>query len=822
MMVLSIVAFVVILGVLFYHKVNLALSSLILLAFTAVMGAIHLWTLWLLLPLAIILLPFNIPALRRSLFSAPALRTFRKVMPAMSRTEKEAIEAGTTWWEGDLFGGKPDWRKLQDYPEQRLTEEEQRFIDGPVEEACRMANDFQITHELADLPPELWAYLKEHRFFAMIIKKEYGGLEFSAYAQARVLQKLAGVSGILAITVGVPNSLGPGELLQHYGTEEQKDHYLPRLAEGLEIPCFALTSPEAGSDAGAIPDFGIVCKGQWQGKEVLGMRLTWNKRYITLAPIATVLGLAFKLKDPEHLLGNETELGITCALIPTDTAGVEIGHRHFPLNVPFQNGPTRGHDIFVPIDYIIGGPKMAGQGWRMLVECLSVGRGITLPSNSTGSLKSLALATGAYAYIRRQFKLPIGKMEGIEEPLARIAGNAYVMDAAATLITNGIMLGEKPAVLSAIVKYHCTHRGQRAVMDAMDITGGKGIMLGTSNFVARSYQGAPIAITVEGANILTRSMIIFGQGAIRCHPYVLREMAAAEKNDLVDFDRALFGHIGHVGSNIMRSFWLGLTGGRTSDTPVNDKTARYYQHINRLSANLALLSDISMGVLGGSLKRRERISARLGDILSQMYLATATLKRYDEEGCNEEDLPLVHWGVQDCLHQAEVAIDDLLRNFPNRFVAGVMRLVIFPLGLSHAAPSDRLDHELARILQVPSATRSRIGRGQYLTPSEHNPVGLLEEALQDILAAEPVHKRLCDAMGKKLPFTRLDILAQKGLDAGHLSADDARILSRAEESRLRSINVDEFEPDALAAQKPEAEKDSVKKAEAKPRHTEAA
>lgn len=822
MMVLSIVAFVVILGVLFYHKVNLALSSLILLAFTAAMGAINLWTLWLLVPLAIILLPFNIPALRRSLFSAPALRTFRKVMPAMSRTEKEAIEAGTTWWEGDLFGGKPDWKKLQDYPEQQLTEEEQRFIDGPVEEACCMANDFQITHELADLPPELWAYLKEHRFFAMIIKKEYGGLEFSAYAQARVLQKLAGVSGILAITVGVPNSLGPGELLQHYGTQEQKDHYLPRLAEGLEIPCFALTSPEAGSDAGAIPDFGIVCKGQWQGKEVLGMRLTWNKRYITLAPIATVLGLAFKLKDPEHLLGNETELGITCALIPTDTAGVEIGHRHFPLNVPFQNGPTRGHDIFVPIDYIIGGPKMAGQGWRMLVECLSVGRGITLPSNSTGSLKSLALATGAYAYIRRQFKLPIGKMEGIEEPLARIAGNAYVMDAAATLITNGIMLGEKPAVLSAIVKYHCTHRGQRAVMDAMDITGGKGIMLGTSNFVARSYQGAPIAITVEGANILTRSMIIFGQGAIRCHPYVLREMAAAEKNDLVDFDRALFGHIGHVGSNNMRSFWLGLTGGRTSDTPVNDETARYYQHINRLSANLALLSDISMGVLGGSLKRRERISARLGDILSQMYLATATLKRYDEEGCNEADLPLVHWGVQDCLHQAEVAIDDLLRNFPNRFVAGVMRLVIFPLGLSHAAPSDRLDHELARILQLPSATRSRIGRGQYLTPSEHNPVGLLEEALQDILAAEPVHKRLCDAMGKKLPFTRLDILAQKGLDAGHLSADDARILSRAEESRLRSINVDEFEPDALAAQKPEAEKDSVKKAEAKPRHTEAA
>ncbi|MDU5193265.1 MAG: acyl-CoA dehydrogenase, partial [Mixta calida] len=412
--------------------------------------------------------------------------------------------AGTTWWEGDLFRGNPDWQKLHNYPQPRLTPEEQAFLDGPVEEACRMANDFQITHEMADLPPELWAYLKEHRFFAMIIKKEYGGLAFSAYAQARVLQKLAGVSGILAITVGVPNSLGPGELLQHYGTDEQKDHYLPRLARGEEIPCFALTSPEAGSDAGAIPDTGVVCMGEWQGQQVLGMRLTWNKRYITLAPIATVLGLAFKLYDPEHLLGDTEELGITCALIPTHTPGVEIGKRHFPLNVPFQNGPTRGKDIFVPIDYIIGGPKMAGQGWRMLVECLSVGRGITLPSNSTGSVKSLALATGAYARIRRQFKVSIGKMEGIEEPLARIAGNAYVMDAAATLITAGIMLGEKPAVLSAIVKYHCTHRGQRAIIDAMDIAGGKGIMLGKSNFLARAYQGAPIAITVEGANILTR------------------------------------------------------------------------------------------------------------------------------------------------------------------------------------------------------------------------------------------------------------------------------------------------------------------------------
>lgn len=798
MLILSIVATVVLLGVLFYHQVNLLLSSAILLAWTAALGFAGIWSIWVLVPLAIILVPFVFTPIRKSLISAPVFRSFRKVMPPMSRTEKEAIDAGTTWWEGDLFRGKPDWEKLHNYPQPKLTEEEQAFIDGPVEEACRLANDFQITHEMADLPPELWAYLKEHRFFAMIIKKEYGGLEFSAYAQARVLQKLSGVSGILAITVGVPNSLGPGELLQHYGTEEQKDHYLPRLARGQEIPCFALTSPEAGSDAGAIPDTGVVCMGEWQGQQVLGMRLTWNKRYITLAPIATVLGLAFKLSDPDKLLGDEEDLGITCALIPTHTPGVEIGKRHFPLNVPFQNGPTRGKDIFVPIDYIIGGPKMAGQGWRMLVECLSVGRGITLPSNATGGLKSVAMATGAYAHIRRQFRISIGKMEGIEEPLARIAGNAYVMDAAASLVTYGIMLGEKPAVLSAIVKYHCTHRGQRAILDAMDIVGGKGIMLGNSNFVARAYQGAPIAITVEGANILTRSMIIFGQGAIRCHPYVLDEMNAAQNNDVNAFDKLLFKHIGHVGNNKMRSLWLGLTNGLTSATPTKDSTKRYYQYMNRLSANLALLSDVSMAVLGGSLKRRERISARLGDILSQLYLASSVLKRYDDEGRNEADLPLVHWGVQDALYQAEQAIDDLLRNFPNAFVAGMLRVVIFPLGRRYDAPSDKLDHKLAKIMQIPSATRSRIGRGQYLTPSEFNPAGLLEEALMDVMAAEPIHLRICKETGRNLSFTRLDEQAKQWLAEGKINAEEAAILTKAEASRLRSINVDEFEPEELA------------------------
>lgn len=800
MMVLSIIATLMLIGALFYHRVSLAVSSMLLIIWFGALALASFWSAWPLVILALVLIPLNILSIRRALFSKPMLRTFQKVMPPMSRTEKEAIDAGTTWWEGELFRGKPDWQTLHAYPQPRLTEAEQAFIDGPVEEACRMANDFQITHEMADLPPELWAYLKQHRFFAMIIKKEYGGLAFSAYAQSCVLQKLSGVSGILAITVGVPNSLGPGELLQHYGTQKQKDHYLPRLARGDEIPCFALTSPEAGSDAGAIPDVGVVCMGEWQGEQVLGMRLTWNKRYITLAPIATVLGLAFKLSDPQHLLSDKEELGITCALIPVKTPGVEIGKRHFPLNVPFQNGPTRGENIFVPLDYIIGGPEMAGQGWRMLVECLSVGRGITLPSNSTGSLKTIALAIGAYAHIRRQFRVSIGKMEGIEEPLARIAGNTYVMDAASTLITSGIMLGEKPAVLSAIVKYHCTHRGQRAIIDAMDIAGGKGIMLGSSNFLARAYQGAPIAITVEGANILTRSMIIFGQGAIRCHPYILSEMAAAATGDVNAFDKALFSHVGHVGSNAMRSFWLGLTAGRTSKSPTRDATRRYYQHLNRISANLALLSDVAMSVLGGSLKRRERISARLGDLLSQLYLASATLKRYEDEGRQEADLPLVLWGVQDALNQAEDAIDDLLRNFPNRLVAGALRLTIFPAGRHCRAPSDRLEHKLAKILQIPSATRTRLGRGQYLAPSEHNPAGQLEQALHDVMAAEPIHDRLCKQLKKNLPFTRLDELAKRALKEGWISDQEAAIFQRAEVSRLRSINVEEFEPDALATQ----------------------
>ena len=752
---------------------------------------------------AVIVIPLNVADIRKQYITKPLLTIFKGIMPEMSNTEQEAIDAGTTWFEAELFRGTPDWKKLHNYPKPRLSPEEQAFLDGPVEVVCRMTDDWQTTHELADLSPEVWQYLKDNKFFAMIIKKQYGGLEFCAYAQSRVLQKLSSVSSVLSSTVGVPNSLGPGELLQHYGTKEQQDHYLPRLVKGDEIPCFALTSPEAGSDAGAIPDFGIVCRGEFNGEEVLGMRLTWNKRYITLAPVATVLGLAFKLQDPDHLLGEQEDLGITCALIPTDIDGVITGRRHFPLNVPFQNGPTQGDGVFVPLDFIIGGPEMAGQGWRMLVECLSVGRAITLPSNSAGGIKSLALATGAYSRIRRQFKISIGKMEGVEEALARIGGNAYLMDAVTTMSTGAIDLGEKPSVISAISKYHLTEKMRNCVADAMDIHGGKGVCMGPGNYIARGYQGAPVAITVEGANILTRSMIIYGQGAIRCHPYVLAELSAASNKDeqqaLNDFDHALFGHVGFAISNICRSVWFSFTGSYALSAPYNDETRRYYQLMTRFSSNLAMLSDIAMLTLGGDLKRRERISARLGDILSFLYLASATLKRYNDEGRQSSDLPFVQWALEDSLYNIQQAISELISNFPNKIVAKMLTAIILPLGCNLKKPSDATDHKVAKLMQYHNESRTRLGQGQYLTREPENVLGQLEQTLEDIITCEPIFDKVCRELGEKLPFYNLDIVAEKGLSANIISQEEADLLIATEIKRKIAINVDDFDSDYLKA-----------------------
>ncbi|MGI5309340.1 acyl-CoA dehydrogenase FadE [Rheinheimera sp. WS51] len=799
------VALIAAIAVLAYNRASLTLFTAAIAAVLFVGSLLDIIGIVPWLIFAVIALPLNIASIRQQYLTKPLLGLYRKIMPEMSRTESEAIDAGTTWWESDLFRGNPDWHKMHNFPKPRLSAEEQAFLDGPVEELLAMVDDWHITHERTDLTPEVYQYLKDHGFFAMIIKKEYGGLEFSAYAQSCVLQKLTSKSMVLSSVVGVPNSLGPGELLQHYGTDAQKNHYLPRLAKGLEVPCFALTSPEAGSDAGAIPDTGIICKGEWQGKEVIGMRLTWNKRYITLAPIATVLGLAFKLYDPEQLIGEKTDLGITCALIPTDTDGVKIGRRHFPLNVPFQNGPTQGENIFVPLDYIIGGVEMAGQGWRMLVECLSVGRAITLPSNSTGGIKAVALATGAYSRIRRQFKLPIGKMEGVEESLARIGGYAYMADASTVMSVGAIDLGEKPSVISAITKYHMTERMRQAITDAMDIHGGKGICMGPNNYLARGYQGAPVAITVEGANILTRNMIIYGQGAIRCHPYVLAELEAAQLEDenaaVTAFDKALFGHIGFAISNFFRTFWLSLTGGIFSHAPYNDATAKYYKQMNRFSASLALMSDVAMATLGGDLKRRERISARLGDVLSMLYLTSTVLKRYQDEGRRVEDLPLVQWACEDNMARAQLALNELFDNFPNRIVAAVLKRIVFPWGRTLRKPSDKVEHDVSRIMQTPSEARSRLGHHMYLKNEPLNLLGRMEQVLLDVLAAEPIFDKVSKASGKRLPFYRLDEVATLGLELGVITNTEAEVLRTAETGRLFAINVDDFEPEYLAADK---------------------
>ncbi|MEO6186715.1 MAG: acyl-CoA dehydrogenase, partial [Steroidobacteraceae bacterium] len=594
----------------------LAYKRLPLLAFSVVftvLFAVYSWYgdpagLWkgLLLLMLVLMWLFNVRPLRKALISRPFLKAYLRMLPTMSATEREALEAGSVWWDGELFTGKPDWRKLLDTRPAQLTAEEQAFLDGPVEELCAMVDDFDVTHRRADLPPEAWEFIKKKGFFAMIIPKQYGGLDLGRYAQSSVLTKLCSRSIVLGSTVAVPNSLGPGELLVHYGTDEQKNHYLPRLARGEDIPCFGLTSPVAGSDAASITDTGIVCRGVYEGREVIGIRLNFSKRYITLAPIATVIGLAFRLFDPEQLLGSKEDIGITCALIPRDTPGITIGRRHFPLNIPFQNGPIQGADVFVPVDFIIGGTKMAGKGWRMLIEQLSVGRCISLPASATGGALTATWTTGAYARIRKQFGLAVGKFEGVEQVIARILGTTYIMDATRSVTTGAIDGGEKPAVPAAILKMHITEMGRMVAADAMDVHGGKGVMLGPRNYLARGWQAAPIGITVEGANILTRNLIIFGQGAIRCHPFVLREMQAARSPDgarsIDDFDQALFGHIGFTISNAVRSLVMAVTFARFESAPGEGAIRRYYQHIERFSASFAFATDVAMLSLGGYLK----------------------------------------------------------------------------------------------------------------------------------------------------------------------------------------------------------------------------
>src|SRR3954462_9378719 len=764
--------------------------------------------LWLLLASLWLL---NVRPLRKAIITRPFMKTYLKLLPPMSQTEREALEAGTVWWDGELFTGAPKWSKLLSAKPPVLSAEEQAFIDGPCEELCRMLDDWNITHERGDMPAHVWDYLKSKGFFAMIIPKKYGGLEFSAYGHSCVLVKLASRSATASSTVAVPNSLGPAELLNHYGTQEQKDYYLPRLARGEEIPCFALTGPRAGSDAASIPDTGIVCRGIWQGREIVGIKLNFNKRYITLAPVATVVGLAFRMFDPDELLGDKADIGITCGLIPRNTAGLSIGRRHFPLNVPFQNGPLAGKDVFVPLDCIIGGPKMAGQGWRMLVEQLSVGRCISLPSNTTGGSKAGVFASGAYARIPRQFNMPVGKVEGVEAVLARMVGYTYTMDAARSVTAGAIDGGEKPSVPSAMLKYHVTEMGRQVANDAMDVHGGKGIQLGPRNYLGRSYQVVPVAITVEGANILTRSLIIFGQGAIRCHPFVLKEMNAARNPDrkqgVDEFDSALFGHIGFTISNAVRSFIMALTHARFTHVPEVGDTKRYYQHIVRFSASFAFAVDVAMLTLGGYLKKKENLSARLGDVLSSMYLASMVLKHHENQGRPEADLPVVEWACRNQLYKAQDQLHDFLRNFPNRFLAGVMRVLIFPGGRAYSAPSDRLGRKIADEVLSPSEVRDRLCTFVYRTLEPTNPLGLLQEALVLSQTAEPIEKRIRVEGGKTGKVPALDPPGQvsQALAAGLISETEAAMLRDYDRKVMDLISVDDFDPSELGAEAQPAE-----------------
>ena len=880
------------------------------------------WTLLAMLAFGGAMAVFLVDSVRRSRVTAPIFRAFRAALPTMSQTERDALEAGTVWWEGELFAGRPDWNKLRAYPWPRLTPEEQAFLDNETDELCRLTRDWECTQH-GDMPAEVWQYIKAKGFLGMIIPKEYGGKGFSAFAHSQVVTKLSTRSSAPAVSVMVPNSLGPAELLLHYGTPEQKQHYLPRLARGEDIPAFALTSPWAGSDAASIPDAGVVCRGVWQGEEVLGMRVSFDKRYITLAPVCTVFGLAFHLYDPERLLGGEEVLGITCALIPHDHPGVDIGRRHFPLNAVWMNGPVRGKDVFVPLEFIIGGPTMAGQGWRMLMECLAAGRSISLPGSNTGMQKMVARAVGAYARVRYQFKTAIGRFEGVEEALTRIGANTYLSDAArvmtagaidlgekpsvvsaivkyhvterarqtvndgmdvvggkgiclgpqnflgrayqqipvgitvegANILTRSLILfgqgairchpyvlkemhaaqtgdldafdraltrigantylsdaarvmtagaidlGEKPSVVSAIVKYHVTERARQTVNDGMDVVGGKGICLGPQNFLGRAYQQIPVGITVEGANILTRSLILFGQGAIRCHPYVLKEMHAAQTGDLDAFDRALWGHVGFTVSNAARALIMGLTGSHFVAVPegVAAETRRYYQQLTRFSAAFAFIADISMGTMGGALKRKEKLSARLGDILSLMYLATATLKRFEAEGRQSADAPLMHWAIWDCMFRIQQAFEGVIANFPNKLFAFVLRhVVVFPLGRPYVVPSDRLGHEVAALLLEPSPTRDRLTADVHLPTDVEEPVGALEAALAATLAAEPVEAKLREARRqgrfdpKILASGDVDEIWRMARQAGVISEQDYALVERRNQLRDKVIRVDDF------------------------------
>jgi acyl-CoA dehydrogenase len=716
-----------------------------------------------------------------------------RALPTMGETERIALEAGTVWWDGDLFSGKPDWQKLLEFEIKPLTEEEQAFLDGPTQKLCVMLDDWEINQK-RDLPSEVWDFIKNNGFFGMIIPRQYGGLEFSAHLHSAVVTKLSSRSVVAAVTVMVPNSLGPGELLLHYGTEKQKDHYLPRLASGQDIPCFALTEPGAGSDAANGQSRGIVCKGMWDDEEIIGIRLTFNKRYITLAPVAGIVGLAFRLEDPDHMLGEIEDIGITCALLPRETPGMIIGSRHDPMGVPFQNGPISGEDVFVPLDYIIGGTDGAGNGWRMLMESLAAGRSISLPSQSLGAAELATRATSAYASVREQFGMPIAKFEGIRERLARIAGYTYFMNAARRLAFGAVDAGEKPSVISAIVKAYLTEGSRVCINDAMDIHAGAAICRGPSNIYTRPFNAIPVGITVEGANILTRSLIIFGQGVIRCHPFVLKEMEAAKTGDVRSFDQAFFGHIGHISKNIIRALLLGLSNGGIASSPVNGLEARYYRDINRFSAAFALISDVALGTLGDALKRKEYLSGRLSDAFSWMFLATAALKRFYDNGRPESERAMLDWTCTHAINEIETALLGVLANLPNRFASRVTKILTFPFGSRYSPLTDRQIDAVAEAITTNIESRNAVTAEIFIPGPDDPGLGALEHVFSRTLAAGPARNKLDQARREgKLAEDNVIAMTNDAFKEGILSEEEKTLIEEVEQLREAIIQVSDFD-----------------------------
>jgi acyl-CoA dehydrogenase len=770
--------------------------GLVIISFLGSLSFFTLGIFWLLF--SVVLLFISLKNIRQRYFIQPLVQQLQKRLPPINEAEREVIEAGDVWWEKDLFSGRPQWKKLLSIPSPQLTPEEQAFLDNQVEKLCNLASDWDIVNNLQDLPQAMWDYLKQERFFGLVIPKKYGGHGFSALAHSTIVTKIATHSLTAAINMMVPNSLGPAELLLHYGTLEQKEYYLPRLAQGQEIPCFALTGPEAGSDAGSITDYGIVGYGEYEGKKVLGMHLTWDKRYITLAPIATVLGLAFRLYDPENLLGAQIDLGITLCLVPTTQPGIKIGNRHYPLRLAFLNGPTCGQNVFVPLDWIIGGAEKIGHGWKMLMECLSIGRAISLPALSTACGKLCYRMTGAYARLRKQFNLPISQFEGVEEALSSIAGFTYLLEATRVMTAGAVDQNVRPAIASAIAKYHMTEMSRKVIDHAMDVHGGHGIQAGPRNFLALAYTAMPVGITVEGANILTRNLIIFGQGAIRCHPYILQEVSLLAENDnkknLPQLDRLLMSHIGCSISNLVRSLVSGLTGAHLIFSPVRGPVARYYRQLTRMSSALALLSDMCMLILGGNLKRKERISARLGDILSQLYLASAVLKYFNDQGSPVSDLDYVKWCIQTCLADIQIACDDLLNNFPIPWLGKVLRWILFPWGVAYRKPKDDLSHRIVGPMLESNDLRERLTRYCYIAQENNNPMRRIENAFLQVQNIDSAWKKFQTVLrnGTILPYGTLAEHMQAAVAMKVLTPSEMQALHEFLDLYQEIIRVNEF------------------------------